>query len=55
MIYLKQNKNQKLLKKTLNIKYNKKTTENKLLKLSKKRSQLQKIEKLYKTILLSKQ
>lgn len=55
MIYLKQKKNQKLLKKTLNIKYNKKTIENKLLKLSKNRSKLQKIEKLYKTILLSKQ
>jgi len=54
MIYFKQKKHRTLLKKTLNIKYNKKTIESKLLKLSKTRSKLQKLEKLYKTILLSK-
>jgi hypothetical protein len=54
MIYLKQKKHRTLLKNTLNIKYNKKTIESKLLKLSKTRSKLQKLEKLYKTILLSK-
>ena len=54
LIYLKQKKNKKLFKKILNIKYNKNTVESKLLKLSKTRSNLQKLEMFYKTILLSK-
>ena len=54
MLYLKQKKHRTLLKNKLNIKYNKKTIKSKLLKLSKTRSKLLKLEQLYKTILLSK-
>lgn len=53
IIYLKRKKNRNLLKKTLKIKYNKKTIEKKLLKLSKKRSKLVAIENFYKQILLA--
>ena len=52
MIYLKRKKNRNLLKKTLKIKYNKKTIEKKLLKLTQKRSKLVAIENFYKQILL---
>ncbi len=53
MIYLKRKKNRNLLKKTLKIKYNKKTIEKKLLKLTQKRSKLVAIENFYKQILLA--
>ena len=52
IIYLKQKKYRILLKKTLKIKYNKKTIEKKLLKLAEKRSKLVAIENFYKEILL---
>jgi len=54
MLYLKQKKHQNLLQKKLKIKYNRKTIEKKLLKLTEKRSKLLVIEGLYKEILLSK-
>jgi hypothetical protein len=53
IIYLKRKKYRILLKKRLNIKYNKKTIEKKLLKLTDKRSKLLLVENLYKEILLT--
>ena len=53
IIYLKYKKNRTLLQKRLKIKYNKKTIEKKLLKLTEKRSKLLTVEKLYKEILLT--
>ena len=53
IIYLKYKKYRTLLQKRLKIKYNKKTIEKKLLKLTDKRSKLLTIEKLYKEILLT--
>ena len=52
--YLKFKKNQKLLYKTLKIKYSKNNIEAKLLQYSKKITNLKKLEQLYKTILSSK-
>ncbi len=52
--YLKFKKNQKLLYKTLKIKYSKNNIEAKLLQYSKKKTNLKKLEQLYKTILSSK-
>lgn len=52
--YLKFKKNQKLLYKTLKIKYSKNNIEAKLLQYSKKTSNLKKLEQLYKTILSPK-
>lgn len=54
ILYLKQKKHRNLLQKKLKIKYNRKTIEKKLLKLTEKRSKLLVIEGLYKEILLSK-
>tara|TARA_B100000497_G_C7538415_1_gene326002 strand:+ start:175 stop:594 length:420 start_codon:yes stop_codon:yes gene_type:complete len=52
--YLKFKKNQKLLYKTLKIKYSKNNIEAKLFQYSKKITNLKKLEQLYKTILSSK-
>jgi hypothetical protein len=54
VIYLKYKKYRKLLYKLLKIKYNKKTIFSTLEKYSKTKNKLQKLEKLYKTILLTK-
>ena len=54
VIYLKYKKYRKFLYKLLKIKYNKKTIFSTLEKYSKTKNKLQKLEKLYKTILLSK-
>tara|TARA_B100001093_G_C26857891_1_gene1028346 strand:+ start:6991 stop:7389 length:399 start_codon:yes stop_codon:yes gene_type:complete len=54
VIYLKYKKNRKILYKLLKIRYNKKNIYSNLQKYSKTKTKLQKLEKLYKTILLSK-